>query len=61
MNAAIFPMDYPQQEPFIGDSTVLVVNDCRLMLLCVQRLLQRLCQRLYNGFATVSLHCTGTI
>jgi hypothetical protein len=29
MNAAIFPMDYPQQEPFIGDSTVLVVNDCR--------------------------------
>jgi hypothetical protein len=29
MNAAIFPIDYPEQAPFIGDSTVLVVNDCR--------------------------------
>eukprot|EP00611_Tribonema_gayanum_P021117 TRINITY_DN3_c0_g1_i3.p1 TRINITY_DN3_c0_g1~~TRINITY_DN3_c0_g1_i3.p1 ORF type:complete len:145 (-),score=34.05 TRINITY_DN3_c0_g1_i3:308-742(-) len=29
MNAAIFPIDYPEQVPLIGDSTIVVVDDCR--------------------------------
>ncbi len=29
LNAAIFAMDFPDQAPLIGDSTLLVVNDCR--------------------------------
>jgi hypothetical protein len=29
MNAAMFPIDYPDREPLIGDSTIVVVNDVR--------------------------------
>jgi hypothetical protein len=29
MNAALFPIDYPDKEALIGDSTILAVNDCR--------------------------------
>mmetsp|Transcript_1129 Transcript_1129/g.1733 ORF Transcript_1129/g.1733 Transcript_1129/m.1733 type:complete len:968 (+) Transcript_1129:131-3034(+) len=32
MNSAIFNIDYPEDEALIGDSTILVVNDCRHML-----------------------------
>ncbi|KAG5175559.1 cellulose synthase, family GT2 [Tribonema minus] len=32
MNAAIFPIDYPEQVPLIGDSTIVVVDDCRHQL-----------------------------
>lgn len=32
MNAAIFAIDYPDQAPVIGDSTIVVVDDCRYEL-----------------------------
>eukprot|EP00612_Vaucheria_litorea_P005782 CAMPEP_0171461346 /NCGR_PEP_ID=MMETSP0945-20130129/5831_1 /TAXON_ID=109269 /ORGANISM="Vaucheria litorea, Strain CCMP2940" /LENGTH=671 /DNA_ID=CAMNT_0011987675 /DNA_START=409 /DNA_END=2424 /DNA_ORIENTATION=+ len=32
MNSAIFPIDYPDSEPLIGDSTIVAVNDCRHQL-----------------------------
>jgi hypothetical protein len=33
MNAALFPIDYPDKEALIGDSTILAVNDCRYCIL----------------------------
>jgi hypothetical protein len=36
MNAAIFAMDYPEEEALIGDSTIIAVNDCRYVCLCVR-------------------------
>ncbi|CAM9783444.1 unnamed protein product [Discosporangium mesarthrocarpum] len=32
MNAAIFPIDYPDDEPLIGNATIVVVNDARHQL-----------------------------
>lgn len=32
MNAALFPMDYPDDPPLIGNASILVVNDCRHQL-----------------------------
>mmetsp|Transcript_4432 Transcript_4432/g.6276 ORF Transcript_4432/g.6276 Transcript_4432/m.6276 type:complete len:1027 (+) Transcript_4432:159-3239(+) len=32
MNAAIFSLDYPDMPPLIGNSTIVVVNDCRHQL-----------------------------
>ena len=29
MNAALFAVDYPDAAPLIGNSTIVVVNDCR--------------------------------
>jgi cellulose synthase/poly-beta-1,6-N-acetylglucosamine synthase-like glycosyltransferase len=32
MNAALFPIDYPEEEALVANSTILVVNDCRHQL-----------------------------
>jgi cellulose synthase/poly-beta-1,6-N-acetylglucosamine synthase-like glycosyltransferase len=32
MNAALFPIDYPDSAPLVGDSTIIAVNDCRHQL-----------------------------
>ncbi|KAG5191792.1 cellulose synthase, family GT2 [Tribonema minus] len=32
LNAAIFAVDYPEDDPLIGDATIVVVNDCRHQL-----------------------------